>query len=89
MEQNNITLFSKDNPKTFWSYVNSKVKSHNQIGDLTYTKNNPTGQKLATTNEEKVDILNDYFSSVFIIETYEEVEVEEEVISGGYLIWIS
>ena len=59
--------------------MNSKVKSHNQIGDLFYTKNNPTGpKKLATTNEEKVYMLNDYFSSVFITETYEEV-VEETI----------
>jgi len=31
-------------------------------------------------NEDKVDILNNYFSSVFINETYEEVE--EKAISG-------
>ena len=35
LEQNNIAILSKDDPKKFWSYVNSKVKSHNQIGDLT------------------------------------------------------
>jgi len=35
---------------------------------------------LSTTNEEKVDILNDYFSSIFINESYEEVE--EGAISG-------
>ena len=73
-EQNNIAILSKSNPKKFWSYVNSKVKSHNQIGDLNYTKSVTNGQKVATTNEEKVDILNDYFSSVFIEESYEEVE---------------
>jgi hypothetical protein len=79
MEQNNIAVLSKSNPKKFWSYVNSKVTSHNLIGDLINTKNVSTGQKLATTNEEKVDILNDYFSSVFIEENHEEVE--EEAIS--------
>jgi hypothetical protein len=42
---------------------------------------------LATTNEDEVDILNDYFSSVFVNESYETgnesyEEVEEEAISG-------
>jgi len=56
------------------------VKSYDQIGDLINTKNDTTGQLLATTNEDKVDNFNNYFSSVFIIESYEEVE--EEAISG-------
>jgi len=43
-------------------------------------KNDSTGQTLATTNEDKVDNLNNYFASVFINETYEEVE--EEANSG-------
>jgi hypothetical protein len=47
---------------------------------LIYTKNVNTGQKIATKNEELVDILNDYFSSVFIEESNEEVE--EEAICG-------
>jgi len=47
---------------------------------LINNKNDSTGQILATTNEDKVDILNNYFANVFINETYEEVE--EEVISG-------
>jgi hypothetical protein len=44
IEQNNIALLSKNNPKKFWSYINSKVKSHNKIGDLIYTKEDSTGQ---------------------------------------------
>ena len=80
IEQNNIALSSKNNPKKFWSYINSKVKSHNQIGDLTITSNDLTGQILATTNEDKVVILNKFFSSVFINESCEEVV--EEAISG-------
>jgi len=47
---------------------------------LINNKNDSTGQILATTNQDKVDILNNYFSSVFINEAYEEVE--EEAISG-------
>jgi len=54
-------------------------KSYNKIGDLINNKNDSTGQILATTNEDKVDILNNYFASGFINETYEEVE---EAISG-------
>jgi hypothetical protein len=80
VEQNNIALLSKNNPQMFWSYINSKVKSYNQIDDLTNTKNDPTCEILATTNEDRVDILNDFFSSVFIDESYGEVV--EEAISG-------
>jgi len=47
---------------------------------LINNENDSTGQTLATTNEDKVDILNNYFASVFINETFGEVE--EEAISG-------
>jgi len=47
---------------------------------LINTENDSTGQILPTTNDDKVDILDIYFSSVFINEIYEEVE--EEAISG-------
>jgi len=71
IEQNNIAFPSKSNPKKFWSYINSKVKSYNKIGDLINNKNDSTSQILAITNEDKVDIFNNYFSSVFINVTYE------------------
>jgi len=46
-----------------WSYINSKVTNYTQIGDLINTKND------STTNEDKVDILSKYFSSVFMNES--------------------
>jgi len=44
IEQNNISLLSKSNPKKFWSYINSKVRIYNQIGDLINSKTDSTGQ---------------------------------------------
>jgi hypothetical protein len=48
------------NPKSFWSYVKSKVKAKEGIGNL----KNEDGT-LTTSDTEKANTLNDFFSSVF------------------------
>ena len=54
---------SKKNPKMFFQYVNSKVKSKSGIADL----NKEDGSK--TKNDtEKAELLNSFFQSVFTIE---------------------
>ena len=50
----------KTNPKAFWKYANSKLKTRTRIDDL----DREDGTK-ATTNREKAEEFNKFFSSVF------------------------
>lgn len=54
---------AKNNPKAFWSYVNSKTKTRSGVADL--KKEDGTR---ASTDQEKADILNNFFQSVFTVE---------------------
>lgn len=59
----NISREVKNNPKAFYSYARSRMKTREGIADLV----TEDGTKL-TGNKEKADILNEYFSSVFTID---------------------
>ncbi|MCD9088863.1 hypothetical protein, partial [Stenotrophomonas sp. SY1] len=60
----NVADKSKENPKEFFSYIRDKKVIRNHIGSLLSTE----GQ-LEYSNEEMCNILNNYFSSVFVNET--------------------
>ena len=64
-----ICVDSKQNPKTFWKYVNGKVKKHNQLVAI-----KDTAGILCYDDISKAKLLNDYFASVFTVD-------EEELIS--------
>ena len=51
---------AKSNPKSFWSYVKSKTGTRTGIPDLKMNDG-----KMATTDKEKADTLNEFFQSVF------------------------
>ena len=52
----------------FWKYVNSKTKHIEKIGDL--KKNDENGNiVICNAAEAKADVLCEFFSSVFCIET--------------------
>ena len=53
----------KANPKSFWKYARSRLKTNPIIP--AFTKSD--GLK-ATTPEEKAEVLNDFYSSVFTVE---------------------
>jgi hypothetical protein len=63
-EQNKIARECKLNPKKFWKYVNSKTRYRNSIGDLVSINDQGKEEKISD-NQEKANILCDYFSSVF------------------------
>ena len=65
--EKNICKDIKTNPKRFWQYINSKSKTRDSVADL-HTDPDDTTSKLITENQEKANLLNDYFSSVFINE---------------------
>ena len=62
----------KDNPKLFWRYVKSKTKTNPGISDL-----NVDG-RLTESDEEKAEVLNQFFTSVFTIEGVGDIPVFED-----------
>ena len=56
------------NPKYFWKYVNSKLKVKNSIAELQRIDGSFTN-----CDSEMVNILNDYFGTVFTVEDTGEV----------------
>ena len=54
---------SKKNPKLFFHYANSKMKTKSGIADLNMKNGNKT-----KTDAEKAELLNDFFQSVFTVE---------------------
>jgi len=50
----------KTDPKVFWQYTNSKLKSRSKLGDLM-----DGGGKLTHDDNEKAELLNKFFTSVF------------------------
>ena len=54
---------SKQKPKQFWKYVNSKLKTRARIPTL----NNPDGT-FAVSDKEKAESLKSFFSSIFVDE---------------------
>jgi hypothetical protein len=58
-----VAAQAKNNPKSFWSYVQSKTKTKSGVADLL----KEDGTK-ASSDKEKADILNKVFQSVFTVE---------------------
>ena len=56
----------KTDVKTFWRYVNNGMKVRVPVGDL--EREDGT---VATTDTEKAEVLNQFFTSVFTIEDME------------------
>ena len=61
-----ITESAKTNCKNFWSYINSKRKARSGISEL-YSKVDKT--HIANTDQEKAEVLAEFFTSVFTKET--------------------
>jgi hypothetical protein len=64
VEQLKIAKECKTNPKKFWNYIKSKTNSKDKIGDLVIVEESKP-DRVITDNQEKANILCDYFSSVF------------------------
>ena len=61
--EKNIVMNMKDNPKDFWAYVRQKPNAKSGVSDLRDSQG-----VLIQNNEEKANLLNDFFASVFIAE---------------------
>ena len=66
--EENLAKNSKRNPKMFWKYANSRLKSRARIPSLIQSN----GSR-ATTSKEKADALNNFFASTFTVENLEEI----------------
>jgi hypothetical protein len=55
-----IALESKSKVKSFWNYINSKLKTRSGIGTLERSDGT-----LASSEADKVEVLNNFFASVF------------------------
>lgn len=62
-----IAQESKTNPKSFYKYVNSKLKVKTGVAEL------DTDEGKASTNKEKAEVLNSFFTSVFTREDHETI----------------
>ncbi len=92
--EENIAKTAKTNPKNFWQYVNSKTKTKDKIPDLDL----PDPNSKATSDIEKAEALNSFFSSVFTSEKdlnmpdfenitnseVEEIEITEKLVKQKF-----
>ena len=60
--------FLKQNPRTFWKYVNNKTKNKGKISVL-----NDLNNKEVSDDFEKAEILNNHFASVFTKENLNNI----------------
>ena len=67
----------KENPKGFWSYANSRLKSRSVVENL----RTPDGG-LTTSDEQKATVLNQFFSSVCTTEDDTRAPAAAEVYTG-------
>ncbi len=50
---------SKDSPKAFWQYVNTKIKNKHNVADLN------TEGGVASSDQQKAKALSDFYKQVF------------------------
>ena len=70
--EKNIARKSKANPKEFWRYAQTKLKTKTGIPDL-QIKTQDGSKKVTTNDQEKADTLQEFFSSVFTSESLDEL----------------
>ena len=75
----------KSNPKHFWSYARSKIKTRPRVADLQTEEN----AELTTTDKEKAEVLCKFFSDVFTREDLKNVPTFEEHQGIGNLDYIN
>ena len=63
--EKNIAQNAKSNPKAFWKYTQSKLKTRSGIPDLEKPDSTETKTNYTSNDKEKANIFLSYFSSVF------------------------
>ena len=75
-----IAQESKTNPKAFYKYAKSKLKCTSRIPDINFA------DSTATSDSDKADVLNQFFSSVFIQEDLTSIPEPDIIFQGQKLI---
>ena len=68
--EHNLAQDLKSNPKAFWKYVRTRMKTTSRISDLDMGNG-----RMASTNKEKADTLNSFFCSVFTRENKDDTPI--------------
>ena len=71
--ERNIAVNIKTNNKHYWRYANSKLKTKSRVPDLKVSDS-----RFADSEQEKVDVLNQFFTSVFTREDLSSIPQLEE-----------
>ena len=66
--EKSIAREAKKNPKAFYAYARSKLKTKDGIGDL-----EDTNGDIASTDSTKAELLNKFFCSVFTTENLQDI----------------
>ena len=59
-----MALRAREEPKKFWNYANSKLKTRSKIPDLYVNAD----KELTTNDYDKVEVLSDFFASVYMFQ---------------------
>ena len=68
--ERNIAKDCKENPSKFWRYVNEKCKTNVGVSSLKDENGN-----LVTSDKDRAEILNKFFTSVFLKEDYQIYQI--------------
>ena len=66
---------ARDEPNFFWNYANSKLKTRSKIPDLYVNAHN---KELTTNDCEKVAVLSDFFASVYVEKSNDELPILQD-----------
>jgi len=67
-QQQEVAAQCKENPKKFWKFINNKRNNRSGIGDLVTTDSHGNNVTI-TSNDDKANVLGNYFSQIFTKET--------------------
>jgi len=69
-----VALRAREEPKNFWNYANSKLKTRSKIPDLYVNAD----KELTTNDYDKVEVLSDFFASVYVPKSNDELPILQD-----------
>ena len=72
--EHNLVQGLKSNPKAFWKYVSSRMKTTSRISDMDMGNG-----RISSTNKENADTLNSFFCSVFTRENHNDTPILQSI----------
>ena len=71
--ERHVVKEAKDNPKCFYKYTRSKMKTHSTVADLEHLNGTMT-----ETGVDNAKVLNTFFTCVFTLESIENIPILRE-----------